>query len=84
MAMFYKAVLQAVMIYGSEIWVITYSMMKVLKGFHHQINQSIMGKIERNIRMKGWEWIPVEGSLYATVLGPLQGYVRWYQETIEE
>ena len=41
--MFYKAVVQVVLIYGSEIRFITNFMMKVLEGFHHRIYQSITG-----------------------------------------
>ena len=53
--MFHKAVVQAVLVYGSDIWVIVYSMMKVLEGFHHQITQIITGKMERIIGTEGWE-----------------------------
>ena len=42
-AVFYKKMLQDVMIYGSEIWAITYSMMNVLDGFHRHISQRIAG-----------------------------------------
>ena len=37
MEMFYKAVVQAVLSYRIEIWVIMDSMMKVLEGFHCRI-----------------------------------------------
>ena len=48
--MFYKAVMQSFLIYGSDVWVITDSMMKVLKGLHHLIAQRIVGNTERHIR----------------------------------
>ena len=35
--MMYKAILQAVLLYGSESWVVTDAMMTVLEGFHHMI-----------------------------------------------
>ena len=41
--MFYKAVVQVVLIYRSERWVTTDSIMKVPEGFHHRIYQSITG-----------------------------------------
>ena len=34
-ALMYKVVVQTVLIYRSESWVVTDVMMKVLKGFHH-------------------------------------------------
>ena len=35
--MVYKAVVWAVLMYGSEIWLLTDAMMTVLEGFHHSI-----------------------------------------------
>ena len=32
----YKSVTQLVLFYGSEIWVVTGGVLKVLKGFHHR------------------------------------------------
>ena len=53
--MFYKSVVQAVLFYGSEIWLITDSMMKVLEGFQHCIARRITGKTERRVREERWE-----------------------------
>jgi hypothetical protein len=33
-AMLYKAIVQSVLLYGSETWVLTPAMLKVLEGFH--------------------------------------------------
>ena len=52
--MLYKAVVQAVLIYGSEIWVITDTIMNFLEGFHQRSTQSIMGKTEQQVRAEGW------------------------------
>ena len=41
--MMYKAVVQAVLLYGSEIWVVTDVMMTVLDVFHHMIAIWITG-----------------------------------------
>ena len=40
---FYKSVVQAVLICGSEIWFITDAMMKVMEVFHHRITWIIRG-----------------------------------------
>ena len=56
---FYKAIVQAVLIYGSEIWVVTDSMMKVLEGFHNFISLIIMGKTSQHVRSEGWWWTPM-------------------------
>ena len=36
-----KAVVQLVLLYGSESWVVTGDMLKVLEGFHHGVAQRI-------------------------------------------
>ena len=45
--MMYKAVVQAVRLYGSERWVVTDKMMMVLEGFHQTIERRIAGMTER-------------------------------------
>ena len=51
---FYKSVVQAVLVNCSESWVVTNSMMKVLEGFHHRIACSITVKMKRCIVVDGW------------------------------
>ena len=41
--MFYKAVVQMVLLYGIESWVVMQAMLKVTKGFHYQVTQRIEG-----------------------------------------
>ena len=43
----YKAVVQVVLLYGSKIWVVMDTMMKVLEGFHHKISRWILGMTVR-------------------------------------
>ena len=43
--MMYKVVVKAVLLYGGEIWVVTYAMMNVLEGFHHRIARQITGVV---------------------------------------
>ena len=47
--MLYKSVVQLVLLYWSESWVVTGSMLKLLEGFHHRVVRSIMGITERRI-----------------------------------
>ena len=42
-AMMYKSLVQTVLIYESESWVVMDEMLKVLEGFHHQVAWSITG-----------------------------------------
>ena len=41
--MMYKLLSQTVMLYGSESWVVTWVMLKVLEGFHHRSAIRITG-----------------------------------------
>ena len=41
--MMYNAVVQIVLIYGSESWVVKDTMLKVLEGFHHKVHWRITG-----------------------------------------
>jgi hypothetical protein len=55
MAYFYKAVVQAVLLYGSESWVITERMRKAVESFHNRCARFITGE---HIRQKpNGEWI---------------------------
>ena len=46
----YKAMVKTVMLYRSDSWVITESMMKVLEEFHHQILRRLTRKTTRRVR----------------------------------
>ena len=40
----YLAVVQLVMMYGSETWVVTYCIGRVLGGLHHRVTQRLTGR----------------------------------------
>ena len=52
--------LQAVLLYGTEICFVAESMIEVLEVFHHSIYWSITRKTEQRVREEVWEWTPVE------------------------
>ena len=62
MAMLYKAVVQAVLLYRSEIWVVKYVMIKVMKRLHHHISWRITGNTAHKFREEGWECPPHGGD----------------------
>ena len=45
---------QTVLIYSSDIWVITKFMVKVLEGFHYCIARRIAENQERHVGLEGW------------------------------
>ena len=73
--MMYKAVVQVVLLYGSESWVVTDAIMIMLEGFYHRIDKQIAGMIERKIDGGEWEWTLVDLTLDTTGIWPLRGYM---------
>jgi hypothetical protein len=54
-AMFYKAVIQSVLLYGSETWVLSKTVMARLEGFHIQAAYK-MAKTHVPCRGPDWQW----------------------------
>ena len=53
--MMYKAVLQAVLLYGGEKWEVMETMMTVLEKFHHSIEINISGILVQRVDLGEWE-----------------------------
>ena len=80
----YKAVVQSVILYISNIWVVTGVMLKVLEGFHHQVEQGITEMTEE--RGEGGEWyFPLVVETMETAgIHPIGVYIRRRQENISK
>ena len=50
----YLAVGKLVLLYGSETWVLTLRMQRVLDGFHHRVARRQMGRQQQKGRGIGW------------------------------
>ena len=83
-AMMYKAVVQAVLLYGRIIWVMTDAMIMVIEGFHHRISRSNTGRTERKGDFGEWEWALVGAELETMGIWMLREYTRRRQETNTE
>lgn len=76
MAMFYKAVVQSVLLYGSETWVITPVMLRALEGFHHRVARQLTGLVGRYLpREDKWVYAPTEEVLRKAGLFPMSEYL---------
>ena len=51
---FYRAVVQAVLLFGSETWVLLASMLNKLEGVHVGFLQQVMGTKAQSLRDKTW------------------------------
>ena len=80
----YKEVDQSVLLYGSEIWVVTREMLKVLEGFHHRAARHIMGTAATRGADGDWEYPLMVTKLEAAGIHPIWEYIRRRQATILE
>ena len=78
----YLAVVQAILIFGSETWVVTLHMGRILGSFHHMVARRLLG-VQPRIRTYGiWEYPPLEGALQATGLETMETYISRHQNTV--
>ena len=82
MGMFYKGIVQAILLYGCETWTLTNPMIKVLEGFHHKVARRIAGMMPTRLPSGDWYYPPLADALEASGLFPLRTYVQRRQETI--
>ena len=83
-AMMCKAVVQELILYGSEIWVVTKKIMTFLEVFHHGISRQIMGMKEWMGDGGEWEWNLVDAALEATGIWLMRDYLWRWKANIEE
>ena len=70
-----KAVFQAALLYGSEIWVVMDTMMKILEGFHHSIARRILGVTVGKGEGGEWEWALVDATVEEIGIWTIREYV---------
>jgi hypothetical protein len=80
----YLAVVQSVLLYGSETWVLSERMRGMLEGFHNRCARQMTRKFIRPDPENEGEWItpPVATTLAAAGLQPLMTYVKRRKATI--
>jgi hypothetical protein len=81
--LFYKAIVQTVLLYGSESWVITPAMLKVLDSFHHQVAHCITGHTPHQIN-DTWHYPPIGPTLEEAGLLTMKKYMTKQLNTIAE
>ena len=59
---FFKVVVQAVLLFGAETWVVTPLMGRVLVGFQDQLARRLTGRISRRWEDGKWEYTSVATS----------------------
>jgi hypothetical protein len=84
MTSIYRAVVQAVLPYGAESWVLTKTMEQTLQTFHHRCARYITGQHIRQNPDGTWTCPPSAQVLEQAGLSPFQDYIakrRAYRQT---
>lgn len=74
-SIFYKAVVQAVLLYGSETWVITKRALTLLDSFHHRIARQITGQHVYQGPQGTWIYPDPKETLEKAGLFPMRTYL---------
>jgi hypothetical protein len=84
-AMFYKAVVQSVLLYGSETWVLSPKMLSKLEGFHKQIACRLTGRTPvYHHREDEWQYLPLGNALEEAGLFQIDEYITRHRNKIAE
>ena len=79
---FYKAVVQAVLLFGVETWVLTPRMERTLDSFQHRFARRITGKQPRQRADGSWEYPPLAEALGEAVFEGISKSVTRRQNTV--
>ena len=71
----YLAVVQSVMLYGSETWVLTPHMLRVLGGFHYRVSRRMTGRQPQKGRDGSWVYPLLEDAMVEVGLQEVETYV---------
>ena len=80
----YKAVVQSLLMYGRESWVVTGDMLKVLTAFHHRAARRNLGMTAEHGAGREWEYPAVEEAMESVGLHTIGVYMKRRQKTIAE
>ena len=79
---FYVAVVQAVLLFGYEMWVLTPQLEKSLKGFHHRAVRRISGMFPKRQRDGKRVYTPIMAALGMVGLEKIVVYIELLQNMV--
>ena len=82
MGYFYKAIVQSVLLYGSESWVISIHQKQQLNSFHNRVARYITGRHIRELDDGSYYCPPTSEVLEAAGLYPLETYIERRRQTV--
>ena len=78
------AVVLLLLLFGSETWVLTPHMEKVLGGFHHTVDRRLIGRQPRKGQDGGWVYPLMEDVMAEVGLQEVETYFSCRQNTVEK
>jgi exonuclease III len=82
--MFYKAIVQSVLLYGCETWTITPAMLKTLRGFHHRVARRLACRLPKLRQDGSWTYPRIEDARRIAGLFTIEHYVAVRQRSFIE
>ena len=82
--MFYVAVMQAVLLFGYDTWVLIPRLEKALEGFHHKATQRMVGMTPKRQRYGTWVYPPIGEALVMAGLEEIGVYTAFHQNTVAQ
>ena len=76
---FFKAVVQAVLIFRAENWVVTPRMGKDMGGFHTQVARRLTGGLPRKTLERRWRYTSEATAREETWFHTMEEYIRYRQ-----
>ena len=81
---FYKAVAQAVLLFGAEMWVLTPRMEQALDRFEHKVARRLTGRQPRRRGVGSWSYLPFEEAMGEVGFEGIRKAVTRRQNTVAQ
>ena len=81
---FFKAVTQAVLLFGAEMWVITLSMKRFLSSFEHRVPRRLTGRHTSRRGDGSWEYHSLEEAMVEAGFEGISTYITRRQNTVAQ
>ena len=78
----YLAVVQSVLIYRSETWVLTPRMKRALGGFHHRVERRLKGRQPQKEQDRGWVYPALEYAMVEACFQEVDTSASFRQNTV--
>jgi len=80
---FYKAIVQAILLLGSETWVVSDAHLRQFRSFHSRVGRHLTGRHIRLLEDGSWYCPPTVDVLEDTGLQTVQEYIRRRRQTVQ-